>query len=76
MTNEKKKGRVPSYERGCKGKIRLGRKNHKENADRLAKKHGKSIGVYWCPWCGNYHSTTKINGEKIYEGLVHIAKPH
>jgi hypothetical protein len=70
------KRRLPSFERGCKGKIKLGRKRHKKNADRLANKYGHALGVYWCCWCGNYHATKKIDGEKIYEGFVHISQPN
>jgi len=69
------KKRIPSFERGCKGKLKLGRKNHKKNADRLAEKHGNVLGVYFCPWCGNYHATSKIDGSKTYEGFIHISRP-
>ena len=44
--------------RGCTGKINLGRRYRKQ-ADRLSRKHGKSLGVYRCPHCLGYHLTTK-----------------
>ena len=71
MKNIDKK-HIPSYERGCKGKINLGHKSYKKNADRLAKKHGHKLGVYWCPWCGGYHTTKKVEGKGVYGGLVYI----
>ena len=62
--------RTPSVERGCVGKVNLGRK-YVEQANRLAKKHSKRFGVYACPHCGGYHATTKIENAELYGGLLH-----
>lgn len=57
--------RIPSAERGCYGKINLGR-NYTRNANRLAAKHGKQFGVYYCPHCGGHHATSKIQNSDLY----------
>lgn len=63
--------RIPSVERGCSGKINLGR-DYKRNAERLAKKHGKNYGVYQCPHCGCAHSTTKLENTSRYAQLLYV----
>ena len=67
----------PSKERGCDGKIRLGRssKNQMRQADRMSKKHGKPYGVYSCPHCGDAHLTSKIENGARYVGLLYISYP-
>lgn len=52
-----------SFERGCEGKISLGRRSdYRKQAWRLARKHGKTFGVYECAHCGRKHLTTKVAG--------------
>lgn len=55
--------RIPSVERGCRDKIRLGHKGYARNAERMAKKHGKRYVVYLCPHCGSTHLTTRMDGQ-------------
>lgn len=65
--------RLPSPERGCHGKIRLGSTCYKSSADRLARKHRKRYGVYRCPHCGSTHVTTKIEvAERYFEPLLYV----
>ena len=64
--------RIPSEERGCTGKIDLGRKYEKQ-ADRMARKHGKRFGVYRCPHCQGVHLTTKLDRAGEYEPLLYLA---
>ena len=61
----------PSKERGCEGKINLGR-NYEKQADKLSKKHGKSYGVYRCPYCEGTHLTTKIDSRDKYRDLLYL----
>lgn len=63
--------RQPSLERGCTGKINLGRR-YQQAADRLAVKHGKRYGVYRCPHCGGAHLTTKLENAELYEPLLYV----
>lgn len=65
---------LPSEERGCRGKINLGRR-FKLQADRLSQKHGKSFGVYRCPHCGGTHLTTKLEKSDQYPPLLYAAHP-
>ena len=67
--------RSPSLERGCKGKIKLGR-NYEKRADKLSTKHGKRYGVYNCPHCGGYHLTTKLDKVCQYAQILHISEPN
>jgi len=67
--------RLPSAERGCKGKTNLGR-SYAKQADKLAAKHGKKYGVYRCPHCGGTHLTTKLDKPESYAPLIHISKPN
>jgi ribosomal protein L32 len=69
------KGRIPSYERGCKGKINLGR-SYKKQADRLSSKHEKIYGVYQCPHCEGYHLTTKMDKVCQYAPILYISEPN
>jgi hypothetical protein len=56
---------IPSLERGCIGKAKLGRHYQKE-ADKLSRKWGKRYMVYRCPHCSNAHLTTKIRKRFVY----------
>jgi len=67
--------RVPSEERGCKGKIQLGKK-YRQQADRMSRKHKKSFGVYRCPHCEGAHLTTKLEKANEYEPLIYICRPN
>lgn len=63
---------IPSQERGCGTKIKLGR-NYRKSADRLAKKHGKNYGVYLCPYCKGYYVTTKLEiAAKYFDPLLYV----
>ena len=53
--------RLPSLERGCKGKINLGHKRYAYNAERMSRKFGKQYAVYLCPYCKGTHLTTKLD---------------
>ena len=65
---------ILSLERGCTGKANLGR-NYAKSADRTAKKHGKTYGVYRCPHCQGTHLTTKLEtAEKYFEPLIYKTK--
>lgn len=66
--------RLPSLERGCKYKIRLGRTRYAYNAERMAKKHKKRYAVYLCPYCQNTHLTTRLDGKYATE-LLYICNP-
>lgn len=55
-----------SKERGCDGKVNLGR-GYKKQADRLSAKHGKQYGVYQCAYCGGFHLTTKVENAHLYQ---------
>jgi ribosomal protein L32 len=63
--------KLPSEERGCNGKIDLGR-SYQKAADRLAAKHKKQYGVYSCPYCGGTHLTTKLAKADEYRPLLYI----
>ena len=63
--------RVPSEERGCKGKLQLGEK-YRPQADRMSRMHGKAFGVYRCPHCDGTHLTTKLDKANEYEPLLYI----
>lgn len=65
--------KIPSEERGCVGKINLGR-SYVKQADRLSRKHGKKYGVYRCPHCGGTHLTTKLEKSDQYAELLHITE--
>lgn len=65
--------RVPSVERGCRDKIKLGRKGYANAAERMARKHGKRYAVYLCPHCGSTHLTTKLDGEYSTE-LLYVCR--
>lgn len=68
--------RIPSVERGCKGKANLGRKYAKA-ADRLSRKHGKTYGVYRCPHCGGTHLTTKLDiAARYFADLLYTSNPN
>ena len=67
--------RKHSRDRGCTGKINLGR-SYKKQADKLSGKHGKKYGVYSCNYCGGTHLTTKINKACMYTKLLHISEPN
>ena len=58
-----------SKERGCTGKVNLGRK-YEAQAIKLSKKHGKDYGVYRCPHCGGAHLTTKLDKREGYAPLL------
>jgi hypothetical protein len=64
--------KIPSVERGCRGKTNLGR-DFRTHADIFAQKHGKTYGVYECPHCGGHHLTTKIENAADYGGLLYIS---
>lgn len=65
--------RLPSAERGCAGKINLGRA-YAPQADKLAAKHSKKYGVYRCPHCAGAHLTTKLDNAANYAPLLHVTK--
>lgn len=65
--------RIPSVERGCRGKANLGRQYQKQ-ADRLSRKHGKVYGVYRCPHCGGAHVTTKLSNAADYSELLYTTQ--
>jgi len=67
--------RLPSLERGCKDKIKLGHKGYARNAERMAKKHGKRYAVYLCPHCGSTHLTTRLDKEYATK-LLYVCKPN
>lgn len=68
---------TPSVERGCTGKINLGKTDYEEAADRMGRKHGKQYGVYHCPHCDGTHLTTKIGLAELYsEPLLYVSKPY
>lgn len=72
MTTERK----PSRERGCRGKVNLGRVTHIKQSERMAAKHGKRYGVYECPHCGGHHLTTKIaNAGRYQHPLIYTTDP-
>lgn len=60
-----------SKERGCDGKMLLG-KSYMKQADKLAEKHDKRYGVYICPHCGGRHLTTKLSKREQYAPLLYI----
>ena len=62
-----------SFERGCSGKIKLG-KHYTRTARRLSLKHDKSYGVYVCSVCGNKHLTTKLDDQEGYRTLLFVIK--
>ena len=65
---------IPSVERGCTGKVNLGRR-YIQQAERLSLKHGKRYGVYRCPHCGGAHLTTKLDiAEKYFEPLLYVCE--
>ena len=66
---------VPSFERGCKGKINLG-KSYEKQADKLSVKHGKKYGVYKCPHCKGHHLTTKMDKVCQYAEILYISLPN
>lgn len=66
--------RLPSLERGCRDKIKLGHKGYANAAERMAKKHVKRYAVYLCPYCGSTHLTTRLDGEYATE-ILYICKP-
>lgn len=71
------KAMKPSYERGCKGKAKLGRNKQAaiKSAEKLALKYGKRYGLYVCPWCLNHHLTTKPVTVGEYElELVYVTR--
>jgi len=57
---------IPSKERGCQGKTKLGRR-YKHEADKLSAKWKKRYGVYRCPHCGDAHLTTKFRKSAEYQ---------
>ncbi len=62
----------PSFERGCLGKINLGRRYVKQ-ANLFARRFDTQYGVYRCPHCGGTHLTTKLGKRYIYsEPLLYI----
>ena len=63
--------KIPSKERGCDGKINLGR-SYEKQAERLAKKYGKRYGVYQCPHCLGYHVTTKLAEVCQYDQILYL----
>lgn len=66
--------RIPSIERGCEGKANLGR-GFRKSADRLAKRHGKRFGVYFCPHCKGHHLTTKLENAGFYSrSLLYVTQ--
>jgi hypothetical protein len=69
------KMKKPSVERGCIGKINIGRSYIKQS-EKLAKKHNKQYGVYQCPHCDGYHLTTKLENKDLYESLLHITEKY
>ena len=60
-----------SYERGCKGKVRIGRHFTRE-ARKMSLKHRKSYGVYQCSQCGGRHLTTKLDNQEGYPALLFV----
>jgi hypothetical protein len=65
--------RIPSPERGCHGKIRLGSTGYKGSADRMARKHGKRYGMYRSPHCGSTHLTNHIEvAERYFEPPLYV----
>ena len=65
--------RQPSKERGCDGKMKLG-KNPFKKARKMAIKHGKKYGVYNCRYCLGQHLTTKLKTKDEYAPLVYITE--
>jgi hypothetical protein len=65
--------KVPSIERGCSGKARMG-SDFKAYADELALCHGKQYAVYRCPHCGDTHCTTKISGCDKYPPVLYVTR--
>jgi hypothetical protein len=62
--------RIPSVERGCVGKVNLGRK-YKQQAEKFAAEYRTRFGVYRCPHCQAYHLTRKVeNAEEYFEAFV------
>jgi hypothetical protein len=64
----------PSKERGCNGKMKLG-KQPRRKARQMSTKHGKQFGVYKCPHCKSHHLTTKIENVENYKPLVYVTPP-
>jgi hypothetical protein len=62
--------KTPGKERGCDGKMKLG-DFYRNQADSLAKKHGKAYGAYKCPYCNWYHLTTKLHKRDDYIPLLY-----
>ena len=60
--------RIPSKERGCKSKMKLkGKlKDVRNKARKLALKYRHQLGVYDCPHCKYFHTTTKIESASLY----------
>lgn len=65
--------RIPSLERGCLRKTALGNAYVKQAA-RLAKKHVKKYGVYYCPHCNGTHLTTKLENSGEYPDLLYVTQ--
>jgi len=61
----------PSKERGCNGKVNVGRA-YRLFADSMAEKHGKRYGAYKCPHCGGIHLTTKLQNREKYAPLLYV----
>ena len=62
--------RLPSFKRGCKAKVILGR-SYEKQAEKMKAKHGKEYGVYHCPYCDGTHLTTKLQNSHKYPPLVY-----
>jgi hypothetical protein len=67
--------RIPSVERGCVGKINLGRR-YKQRAEKFAAEYRTRFGVYRCPHCQAYHLTRKVENADEYGGLLHVTEDH
>jgi hypothetical protein len=66
--------RIPSKERGCQGKAKLGRR-YKHEANKLSAKWKKRYGVYRCPHCGDAHLTTKFRKSAEYQNEMLYTTP-
>ena len=62
----------PSRERGCDGKINLGRRYVKQS-NKMSAKHDKPYVVYRCPHCNGTHLSTKVENVKRYHEVLYLS---